>query len=121
MTPPAATGWSTSKEVGQSVSEQFAHEGAPNGESTETDVVDPTVEADEVSASDLASGAGDTASADDEGLEAGEFADSGESDASDEAVDADGTGEQPAAEGSGDPVADFKRELRMKDGDWYVI
>ncbi|MEW1955512.1 transcription termination/antitermination protein NusG [Terrabacter sp. NPDC080008] len=106
------------------MSEQFAHEGAPNGESTETDVVDPTVEADEVSASDLASGAGDTASADDEGLEAGEFADSGESDASDasdEAVDADGTGEQPAAEGSGDPVADFKRELRMKDGDWYVI
>lgn len=29
------------------MSEQFAHEGAPNGESTESDVVDPAVETDE--------------------------------------------------------------------------
>jgi transcription antitermination factor NusG len=115
MTPPAATGWSTSKEVGQSVSEQFAHEGAPNGESTETDVVDPTVETDEVSASDVESGAGDTAAEADaaegadilgEPTEDGELAEDGEA---------------PAAEASADPVADFKRELRMKEGDWYVI
>jgi len=93
------------------VSEQFAHEGAPNGESTETDVVDPTVEADEVSASDVESGAGDTG-AEADAAEAGEDGEDGE-------VTVEG--EAPAAEGSGDPVADFKRELRMKEGDWYVI
>ena len=35
------------------MSEQFAHEGAPNGESTESDVVDPAVETDDLSASDV--------------------------------------------------------------------
>ncbi|GAA2033071.1 transcription termination/antitermination protein NusG [Terrabacter terrae] len=91
------------------MSEQFAHEGAPNGESTENDVVDPAVETDELSASDVESGAEDTHSDSDSDV------------ASDEAgVDADGAAE-PAVEGSGDPVADFKRDLRMKEGDWYVI
>ena len=42
------------------MSEQFAHEGAPNGESTESDVVDPAVETDDLSASDVESDAGDT-------------------------------------------------------------
>src|SRR3954447_24992756 len=110
MTPPAATGWSTSKEVGQSVSEQFAHEGAPNGESTQSDVVDPAVETDDLSASDVvASGAEDTAADADETV-------TGETNA-DEAVpppvpvdgvaghqrDEPGGGE-PASQGSGDPV-----------------
>ena len=42
------------------MSEQFAHEGAPNGESTESDVVDPAVESDDLLVSDVESGAGDT-------------------------------------------------------------
>lgn len=97
------------------MSEQFAHEGAPNGESTETDVVDPTVETDEVSASDVESGAGDTAAE----ADAAEGADiAGETTETTEPTE---DGEAPAAEASTDPVADFKRELRMKEGDWYVI
>jgi transcriptional antiterminator NusG len=99
MSPPARTGWSTNMEVGQSVSEQFAHEGAPNGESTESDVVDPAVETDDLSASDVESGAGDT--------------DSDENAQSDDA--------EPVAQGSGDPVADFKADLRSRFGDWFVI
>jgi len=93
------------------VSEQFAHEGAPNGESTENDVVDPAVETDELSASDVESGAEDS------------FADSDSEVAveSDEAGDGAEGAAEPVAEGSGDPVADFKRDLRMKEGDWYVI
>src|SRR6476619_3414977 len=93
MSPPTRTGWSTNMEVGQSVSEQFAHEGAPNGESTESDVVDPAVETDDLPASDVESGAGDTQSDDAE----------------------------PVAQGSGDPVADFKADLRSRFGDWFVI
>lgn len=97
------------------MSEQFAHEGAPNGESTETDVVDPTVETDEVSASDVESGAGDTAAE----ADAAEGADIATEPTEDGELAEDG--EAPAAEASADPVADFKRELRMKEGDWYVI
>ncbi|GAA1985772.1 transcription termination/antitermination protein NusG [Terrabacter lapilli] len=100
------------------MSEQFAHEGAPNGESTETDVVDPTVETDEVSASDVESGAGDTA-ADADAAEGADVA--AETTEPTEPTEDGEDGEAPAAEASSDPVADFKRELRMKEGDWYVI
>src|SRR6476661_6059811 len=101
MSPPARTGWSTNMEVGQSVSEQFAHEGAPNGESTESDVVDPAVETDDLSASDVESGAGGADSESDE--------------------DAQSDDAEPVAQGSGDPVADFKADLRSRFGDWFVI
>jgi transcriptional antiterminator NusG len=119
MSPPAATGWTTSKEVGQSVSEQFAHEGAPNGESTGTDVVDPTALTDELSASDVAPGAEDAEATDatDETDDAAEREGADDADESDEADDADA----PAATGSGDPVADFKADLRSRFGDWFVI
>ena len=33
-----------------------------------------------------------------------------------EALDEDVTGEAPA-----DPVEEYKRQLRLKDGDWYVV
>ena len=108
------------------MSEQFAHEGAPNGESTESDVVDPAVETDDLSASDVESGAGDTdsdASDVSDDLEAG--AESEASDESDEdaeyAGDAESDDAEPAAQGSGDPVADFKADLRSRFGDWFVI
>jgi transcription termination/antitermination protein NusG len=128
MSPPAATGWSTSKEVGQSVSEQFAHEGAPNGESTETDVLDPTVESDEPSAADVEPGVEDAETTDetvetDETDEATEVTDESADDAVDVA-EGDEQGEDdaaPASSGSGDPVADFKADLRSRFGDWFVI
>lgn len=50
--------------------------------------------------------------------------------AADEAADSTEAGEQPAAEAEGadapaeaevDPAEEFKAELRMKEGDWYVI
>jgi transcription termination/antitermination protein NusG len=120
MSPPAVTGWSTSKEVGQSVSEQFAHEGAPNGESTESDVVDPAVETDELPASDVESGAEDDATDADsvDSADESEAAEHDEDAVSDESDDSD---DEPAAQGSGDPVADFKADLRTRFGDWYVI
>ncbi|MFM6849845.1 MAG: transcription termination/antitermination NusG family protein, partial [Terrabacter sp.] len=112
------------------MSEQFAHEGAPNGESTGTDVVDPTVESDELSASDVAPGAEDaeatdeTDETDDEITdEAGASTDEADEDAeADEAGEAGEAGDDaPAATGSGDPVADFKADLRSRFGDWFVI
>jgi transcriptional antiterminator NusG len=126
MSPPAPTGWSTSKEAGQSVSEQFAHEGAPNGESTESDVVDPAVESDDLLVSDVESGAGDTDSdVSDEADDSAEVDDaeaSDQADVSEAAETADeGDDEAPAAQGSGDPVADFKADLRSRFGDWFVI
>src|SRR6478609_3939993 len=117
MSPPARTGWSTNMEVGQSVSEQFAHEGAPNGESTESDVVDPAALTGDLSASDVESGAGDTDSDVSDDLEAGAVsAESDESEQSEQSDDA-----EPVAQGSGDPVADFKADLRSRFGDWFVI
>ncbi len=113
------------------MSEQFAHEGAPNGVSTENDVVDPAVETDDLSASDVESGAEDSATdagsdtdsvdeleaaADGESAEDVESAEDGE--AAEPAAD---DVEDPAAQGSGDPVADFKADLRSRFGDWYVI
>src|SRR6478752_6077362 len=121
-------GRSTSKEVGQSVSEQFAHEGAPNGESTESDVVDPAVETDDVSASDVESGAEDDATDSDlDTVEAETDDESGDEsgDDVDAAVDSETSetsgDDEPVAQGSGDPVADFKADLRTRFGDWYVI
>ncbi|GAA3689012.1 transcription termination/antitermination protein NusG [Terrabacter ginsenosidimutans] len=102
------------------MSEQFAHEGAPNGESTESDVVDPAVESDDLLVSDVESGAGDTDS--DVSDEADDSAEVDDAEASDEAETADeGDDEAPAAQGSGDPVADFKADLRSRFGDWFVI
>jgi transcriptional antiterminator NusG len=127
MSPPAVTGWSTSKEVGQSVSEQFAHEGAPNGESTESDVVDPAVETDELTASDVESGAEDDATDSDSDTvsvdesEPALSADDDEDDESTDATDESDDDAEPAVQGSGDPVADFKADLRTRFGDWYVI
>src|SRR6476619_3611284 len=116
MSPPTRTGWSTNMEVGQSVSEQFAHEGAPNGEGTESDVVDPAVETDDLPASDVESGAGDTDSDVSDDLEAGAVSAESESDEDAQSDDA-----EPVAQGSGDPVADFKADLRSRFGDWFVI
>ncbi|CAN7256326.1 transcription termination/antitermination protein NusG [Terrabacter sp. LjRoot27] len=112
------------------MSEQFAHEGAPNGESTESDVVDPAVETDELTASDVESGAEDDATDSDSVDESDESdaaehddddasaEDAAESEGSDESDESD---DEPAAQGSGDPVADFKADLRTRFGDWYVI
>ena len=100
------------------MSEQFAHEGAPNGESTESDVVDPAVETDDLSASDVESDAGDTDSdvSDEVDAESHESAESEESE--EDALSDEG---EPVAQGSGDPVADFKADLRSRFGDWFVI
>jgi transcriptional antiterminator NusG len=112
------------------VSEQFAHEGAPNGESTGTDVVDPTDLSDELAASDVAPGAEDAEATDETAVETtDEAAETTDADESDETVDADETedadeaedADAPVATGSGDPVADFKADLRSRFGDWFVI
>ncbi|WP_330474439.1 transcription termination/antitermination protein NusG [Terrabacter sp. C0L_2] len=104
------------------MSEQFAHEGAPNGESTESDVVDPAVETDELAASDVESGAEDTDSDATDELEADASADDSEA-TEHETSEGDDAGEtaEPVAQGSGDPVADFKADLRSRFGDWFVI
>ncbi|WP_345507309.1 transcription termination/antitermination protein NusG [Terrabacter aeriphilus] len=127
MSAPAATGWSTSKEVGNSVSEQFSPEGAPNGEN---DVVDPTVEAD-LAAPDADEPDAQPADSDSEAdltdVETDEAEDAdadAETDGADEADDAEGVADEdgvPAPTGSGDPVADFKADLRSRFGDWFVI
>ena len=124
------------------MSEQFAPQGAPNGESTEGDVVDPAVVSADTSV-DAAPGE-DTASADGiEGVEGIEGAEGIEGDdvevtgsvvdentgevvGSAEAGETLEAGETPeAAEAepavSADPVADFKRDLRMREGDWFVV
>ncbi|MGO4662430.1 transcription termination/antitermination protein NusG [Terrabacter sp. 2TAF16] len=110
------------------MSEQFAHEGAPNGESTESDVVDPAVETDDLSASDVESGAEDDATDSDlDTVEAETDDESGDEsgDDVDAAVDSETSetsgDDEPVAQGSGDPVADFKADLRTRFGDWYVI
>lgn len=120
------------------MSEQFAHEGAPNGESTESEVLDPTVGSGDVSASDVPGDADvDAASAHD----ADDLSDDLSGDLEDDSADAaddvavavsDAAATEDAAEdaaaddaaladGSGDPVADFKAELRSRIGDWFVI
>ncbi|GAB3048001.1 hypothetical protein GCM10027053_02530 [Intrasporangium mesophilum] len=124
------------------MSEQFAHEGAPNGESTESEVLDPTVESGDVSASDVLGDADvDAASAHDaadhsEDLSgdlsdvSGDLEDDSADDVADDVSDAAATDEAAEvavddaaddADGSGDPVADFKAELRSRIGDWFVI
>ena len=102
------------------MSEQFAHEGAPNGESTESDVVDPAVETVELSASDVESDAKDSA-ADSDADSDTDSVDGLVSAADDESGDEDDDDVEPVAQGSGDPVADFKADLRTRFGDWYVI
>ena len=140
---------SKSKEVGHSVSEQFAREGAPNGESTESEVVDLTVETGHASAPDVerdADVAADRSAAPDDVADRSDDAEdlsdelsedlseelSGElagdeddsADAGDDVAaaveDAATAEESPVAEG-GDPVADFKAELRSRIGDWFVV
>ena len=97
------------------MSEQFAHEGAPNGESTANDVLDPTVESDDISASGVLGTEGtETDAAFD--ADAAQEADEDESVAETDEADA-----APVVAGSGDPVADFKADLRSRFGDWYVI
>ncbi len=112
------------------MSEQFAHEGAPNGESTESDVVDPAVETDDRPVSDVESGAGDTDSdvtdvtneVDADDADHAEADDRPESDESDDETENEAASDEaPVAQGSGDPVADFKADLRSRFGDWYVI
>ncbi|WP_323096453.1 transcription termination/antitermination protein NusG [Intrasporangium sp. YIM S08009] len=107
------------------MSEQFAPQGAPNGETTENDVVDPVVDASDASVD--AAGEDTTDVTVDETT--GEVVDAEADDAteSDDATDGDDeAGDDASIEASepvesADPVADFKRELRMKDGDWYVV
>ncbi|GAA2466964.1 transcription termination/antitermination protein NusG [Terrabacter carboxydivorans] len=107
------------------MSEQFAHEGAPNGESTESDVVDPAALTGDLTASDVESGAGDTGSdvTESESDETDENSDETEADAevTDETDGDAAEDEAPTAQGSGDPVADFKADLRSRFGDWFVI
>ena len=108
------------------MSEQFAHEGAPNGESTESDVVDPAVETVELSASDVESDAKDSAADADADADSDSDSDADSVDglvsaADDEFGDEDDDDVEPVAQGSGDPVADFKADLRTRFGDWYVI
>jgi transcriptional antiterminator NusG len=109
------------------VSEQFAHEGAPNGESIESDVLDPMVEFGDLSASDAdgaVPAADDATVTDDVTDEADGVSDEVTGDAADD-VTGEAAGEAaqvaPATEGSGDPVADFKADLRARDGDWFVV
>ncbi|TQM62058.1 transcription termination/antitermination protein NusG [Humibacillus xanthopallidus] len=106
------------------MSEQLAHEGAPNGEIAESDVVDPAVGAD--ASSDAVAEEQDTA-ASPEALDRAEAVEAVETDAETDA-DADAQGDddvevtgEPVAQGSGDPVADFKADLRSRFGDWYVV
>ena len=108
------------------MSEQLAQQGAPNGESAESDVVDPTVGAD--ASSDAVVEEQDTVDAvDADPTDALESTDSEVADdvatSTDEAEAADDEAatEEPADQGSGDPVADFKADLRSRFGDWYVV
>jgi len=118
------------------VSEQLAQQGAPNGESAESDVVDPTVGADassdavaEEQDTNPSPAAFDTAPAGESAADT-EIDHAGDTEADFEAV-SEGDAEQgevgsevteePAAAGSGDPVADFKADLRSRFGDWYVV
>ncbi|WP_076262132.1 transcription termination/antitermination protein NusG [Intrasporangium flavum] len=103
------------------MSEQFAPQGAPNGESTESDVLDPTVDASDASV--------DAAGEDTADVTVDETTGEVVDDTTDEDTDLTDTDESDADESaeatdvveSADPVADFKRDLRMKDGDWYVV
>jgi transcriptional antiterminator NusG len=115
------------------VSEQLAQQGAPNGESAESDVVDPTVGAD--ASSDAVTDEQDT----EERVGTDELVETHDVDVTD--VDTEGVPvatdevtevtevadetvvatEEPLVEGSGDPVADFKADLRSRFGDWYVV
>jgi len=113
------------------VSEQLAQQGAPNGESAESDVVDPTVGADassdavtEEQDTDPSPEGLDTAPADESAADT-EIDHAGDAQGDFE-VDAEGEAgsevpEEPVAPGSGDPVADFKADLRSRFGDWYVV
>ena len=116
------------------MSEQLAQQGAPNGESAESDVVDPTVGAD--ASSDAVVEEQDTVDAVD--ADSTDALESTDSAVADEAVDVEtaddvvttdeveaavdeAATEEPADQGSGDPVADFKADLRSRFGDWYVV
>ncbi len=94
------------------MSEQFAPQGAPNGESTESDVLDPVVDPSDASVDAAGEDTADVTV--DETT--GEVVDAETADDSEvESVES----VEPIE--SADPVADFKRDLRMKDGDWYVV
>jgi transcriptional antiterminator NusG len=112
---------SQSKEVGQSVSEQFTQQGAPTGEYAEGDAVDPTVDA--TSGEDTA-----TVEATEASEVSGSVVDESTGDAIGTAEVAEGpeatdveTPEPAEPAPSADPIGDFKRDLRMRDGDWYVV
>jgi transcription termination/antitermination protein NusG len=59
---------------------------------------------------------GDAAAGDDAAAEAAEAADIAAADDADGAAEVNG-----AAEAAEDPLEEFKRELRMQPGDWYVV
>jgi len=104
------------------VSEQLAQQGAPNGESAESDVVDPLVGAD--ASSDAVVAEQDTAPAvasEDDPVDPVDADGAVETDEVVTADEADTISDEPAVEGSGDPVADFKADLRSRFGDWYVV
>jgi len=104
------------------VSEQLAQQGAPNGESAESDVVDPLVGAD--ASSDAVVAEQDTAPAvasEDDPVDPVDADGVVETDEVVTADEADTVSDEPAVEGSGDPVADFKADLRSRFGDWYVV
>ena len=106
------------------MSEQLAQQGAPNGESAESDVVDPTVGAD--ASSDAVVDEQDTVEVESEETvgddQSTDTVAAAPTEETDETGDEAGpTDEEPVAEGSGDPVADFKADLRSRFGDWYVV
>jgi transcription termination/antitermination protein NusG len=117
------------------VSEQLAQQGAPNGESVESDIADPTVGADASSdavadqqvdeqdtvAADDSDGSVDAVESDDATEVDGTDADGTDADATDEPASDEPATDEPATAGSGDPVADFKADLRSRFGDWYVV
>ncbi len=112
------------------MSEQFAPQGAPNGETTENDSVDPVVDASDASVdaagedtTDVTVDATTGEVVDAEATEAtdAEVTDAVDATEGDDEAGADASVEAGEAAESADPVADFKRELRMKDGDWYVV
>jgi transcriptional antiterminator NusG len=128
------------------VSEQFTQQGAPTGEYAEGDAVDPMVDATsgedtapaEVSGSVVDESTGEVIGSAEtsetsettetsEATETSEVVDSTEATETSETSETSEDAEMPAASETGepapsdDPVGDFKRDLRMRDGDWYVV
>lgn len=108
------------------MSDQFTPEGVQRSDD-ELDAIDVTV--DVAAADDLAEGLADDVDTDDAADDADTADDLADEDSDDDDDDDDADEDsdiededaEPVAEGSGDPVADYKRDLAARFGDWYVI